>query len=92
MLSFPSNNQVINTAIANYSYTLPDGRVIANSIESDTVTTFISDPLLEIVKLASSIQVVPGQTVTFSFLLTNGNNVPFSAIIFTDLIPAGTTF
>ncbi|WP_419892328.1 DUF7507 domain-containing protein [Paenibacillus xylanexedens] len=92
ILSFPSNNQVINTAIANYSYTLPDGRVIATSIESDTVTTFISDPLLEIVKSASSIQVMAGQTVTFSFLLTNGNNVPFSAIIFTDLIPAGTTF
>ncbi|PWW36828.1 MULTISPECIES: DUF7507 domain-containing protein [Paenibacillus] len=92
VLSFPSNNQIENTAIADYSFILPDGRVISASVESNSVNTFISDPLLDIVKSALPSQVAPGETITFSFLLTNGNNVPFSAIIFTDRIPEGLSF
>ncbi|MGE6663774.1 hypothetical protein [Paenibacillus xylanexedens] len=92
ILNFPSNNEVVNQAIATYTYTLPDGRIINNSINSNPVVTRITDPLLDIIKTATPTQVSPGDTIEFSFTLFNGNNVPFSEILFIDSIPEGTTF
>lgn len=90
--TFPANNQIINTALANYSLTLPDGRVISGTVDSDPVITFITDPLMEVIKSVSPAQAIPGGTLAFSFQIINDNNVAFSDIVFTDLIPEGTSF
>ncbi|MGE6575092.1 hypothetical protein [Paenibacillus xylanexedens] len=92
ILIFPASNQVVNQAIATYTNTLPDGRIITSFVDSNLVITTIPDPLLDIIKTATPTQVSPGETIEFSFTLFNGNNIPFSKILFIDPIPEGTTF
>ncbi|WP_413379279.1 beta strand repeat-containing protein [Paenibacillus taichungensis] len=92
ILNFPANNQVVNEAIATYTYTLPDGSVTNNSVNSNSVVTIISDPLVDIIKTASPTQVAPNQIIDFSFTLVNGNNLSLSDVLFFDQIPQGTTF
>ncbi|WP_019912177.1 DUF7507 domain-containing protein [Paenibacillus sp. HW567] len=90
--SIPATNQVMNSAQADYSLALPDGRIISGTVDSNPVITIISDPLMEIIKTFSPAQATPGGSLTFSFRVVNGNNSALSDIIFKDLIPEGTTF
>ncbi|MCM3628545.1 hypothetical protein M3194_14360 [Paenibacillus glycanilyticus] len=90
--SLPTPQQLSNTGTANSSYTLPDGRVFNQTAVSNTVTFPVSAPNATVVKSTPSTAVSIGDTVTYSTTITNSGIATISNVLFTDPIPAGSSF
>ncbi|MDR4985345.1 cell surface protein [Bacillus cereus] len=89
----PSPNPVQNSASLQYSFiTDPNLPAVIKSDTSNIVTTQINTATIVATKLTSTNFADVGDSVTYTTTLTNNGNISASNIIFTDIIPAGTTF
>ncbi|MGO4106291.1 DUF7507 domain-containing protein [Paenibacillus sp. YAF4_2] len=84
--------------------TVPDPAVLNNTgtvtftsgafsglTNSNTVSTPVYQPVIAVAKSSSTSNASVGQTVTYSFIVSNSGNYP-ATIILTDNIPTGTSF
>lgn len=88
--SLPTPQQLVNQATVALAFTLPDGRNITGSIQSNVVTIPVSAPDIAVVKSTTSTAVSVGDVVTYSIAVTNNGIASVSNVIFTDAIPAST--
>ncbi|GLX67866.1 DUF7507 domain-containing protein [Paenibacillus glycanilyticus] len=90
--TLPTPQQLSNTGTAAISYTLPDSRVFNQTAVSNTVTFPVSAPNATVVKSTPSTAVSIGDTVTYTTTVTNSGIASISNVLFTDPIPAGSSF
>ncbi|MEG2810939.1 MAG: DUF3794 domain-containing protein [Clostridium sp.] len=84
--TIPDPNPIPNEAIIDFNYGLDDSR------NTNIVTTQVNRAVLESVKSVDLAFAEPGDTLTYSTVLTNTGSATATNIVFTDLIPTGTTF
>ncbi|MEK5415130.1 DUF7507 domain-containing protein [Paenibacillus sp. FSL L8-0708] len=90
--SLPSPQQLVNQGTAAYSFTLPDGRTLNGTALSNTVTIPVSSPNIAVIKTTTTTSTTVGDTITYSIALTNNGIATVNNVVFTDALPAGTTF
>ncbi|GMR65363.1 hypothetical protein BAC7755_20330 [Bacillus sp. MN7755] len=89
----PINNPISNSALTTYRYIVdPDQPPITISNQSNTTTTQINSAILTAQKSTNVSTVDIGQDIVYSVTITNSGNVSATNVIFTDVIPAGTSF
>ncbi|XBB56166.1 cell surface protein, partial [Bacillus sp. SW7] len=91
--TLPINNPISNSALTTYRYIVdPDQPFISTSNQSNTTTTQINSAILTAQKNSNVSTVDIGQDIVYSVTITNSGNVSATNVIFTDLIPDGTSF
>ncbi|OBZ13120.1 DUF11 domain-containing protein [Bacillus sp. FJAT-26390] len=90
--ALPSPQLLVNQATANYSYSPPDGRLLTGTVLSNVLSIPVSSPNVTVVKSASSVDAVVGDTITYTMLVTNNGIAAVSNVVLIDPVPAGTTF
>ncbi|ANY70200.1 hypothetical protein BBD42_29615 [Paenibacillus sp. BIHB 4019] len=90
--SLPSPQQLVNSAVANFSFLLPDGRTATGSAPSNTVIIPVSSPDVSVVKSTLAIDAVSGDTITYTILVTNNGISTVNNVVVIDPIPVGSTF
>lgn len=91
--TLPINNPISNSALTTYRYIVdPDQPFISTSNQSNTTTTQINSAILTAQKNSNVSTVDIGQDIIYSVTITNSGNVSATNVIFTDLIPNGTSF
>ncbi|ASZ16667.1 cell surface protein [Bacillus cereus] len=93
ILAIPPSGTLTNNALVNYEYTVnPNQSPAVGSTITNTTVTPIVDATLSINKTVNSTFATIGDTLTFTSTITNSGNTTASNVIFTDVIPNGTTF
>ncbi|PHD45525.1 cell surface protein [Bacillus toyonensis] len=93
ILAIPPSGTLTNNALVNYEYTVnPNQSPAVGSTITNTTVTPIIDATLSINKTVNSTFATIGDTLTFTSTITNSGNTTANNVIFTDLIPNGTTF
>ncbi|MCZ1269389.1 DUF11 domain-containing protein, partial [Paenibacillus tundrae] len=92
VVSQPAGLQLVNQGTASYTFQPPDGRVIPGSVTSNTVVIPVSLPMLSVVKSTAATDAVVGDTVTYSFTVTNQDASSITNAVLTDNIPTGSSF
>ncbi|MES5926006.1 DUF11 domain-containing protein [Bacillus cereus group sp. MG9] len=93
ILAIPLSGTLTNNALVNYEYTVnPNQSPAVGSTITNTTVTPIIDATLSINKTVNSTFATIGDTLTFTSTITNSGNTTANNVIFTDLIPDGTTF
>ncbi|MFB0840635.1 DUF7507 domain-containing protein [Paenibacillus oleatilyticus] len=90
--SLPASRQLVNQASAAYSFTLPDTRQLNGAKTSNSVTIPVSSPNVSVTKSASAANVVTGDTLTFTSIVTNNGITNVNNVIFSDSLPGNTSF
>lgn len=83
---------ITNQSNITFNYVLPDGRIIASELDSNIVTTEVLTNSVTIVKSVDKAYAVKGDTLHYTSVITNTGSLLNSDLVFTDPIPAGTTF
>ncbi|PHG66194.1 DUF7507 domain-containing protein [Bacillus toyonensis] len=92
ILAIPPSGTLTNNALVNYEYTVnPNQSPAVGSTITNTTVTPIIDATLSINKTVNSTFATIGDTLTFTSTITNSGNTTANNVIFTDLIPNGTT-
>lgn len=90
--SVPAQNPIANTARADYTFfPFPDNPVQSETF-SNTVVCFIVEIDVSIVKSVDKAVAAAGEELLYTSIVANGSDLPLTNVIFTDAIPAGTTF
>ncbi|QWU44445.1 DUF11 domain-containing protein [Bacillus sp. NP247] len=93
ILAIPPSGTLTNNALVNYEYTVnPNQSPAVGSTITNTTVTPIIDATLSINKTVNSTFATIGDALTFTSTITNSGNTTANNVIFTDLIPDGTTF
>lgn len=93
ILAIPPSGTLTNNALVNYEYTVnPNQSPAVGSTITNTTVTPIIDATLSINKTVNSTFSTIGDTLTFTSTIINSGNTTANNVIFTDLIPNGTTF
>ncbi|MEK5042391.1 DUF11 domain-containing protein [Bacillus sp. FSL L8-0637] len=93
ILAIPPSGTLTNNALVNYEYTVnPNQSPAVSSTITNTTVTPIIDATLSINKTVNSTFATIGDTLTFTSTITNSGNTTANNVIFTDVIPNGTTF
>lgn len=90
--TMPPSQQYNNQATAAFAFTLPNGVTNNGSTASNTVSTAVSNPNVTVVKSTASTDAVVGDTITYSFVITNSGIATVTNAILTDAIPPGSAF
>ncbi|KAI7255878.1 hypothetical protein KC345_g11060, partial [Hortaea werneckii] len=90
--SLPPNQQLVNSAAASYTFTLPDGRQLGGNAVSNPLTVPVSAPNVSVVKSVNAIDAVTGDILTFTSVLTNNSIASVSNIILSDPLPENAAF
>ncbi|WP_029191295.1 DUF7507 domain-containing protein [Paenibacillus elgii] len=90
--SLPASRQLVNQAAAAYSFTLPDTRQLNGTKTSNSVTIPVSSPNVSVTKSASAANVVTGDMLTFTSIVTNNGITNVNNVIFSDSLPGNTSF
>lgn len=90
--SLPANQLLTNQASATYSYTLPDGRTLTGSFNSNTISIPVSTPNISVVKSSTRTDAAVGETIPYTIVVTNSGLETVNNVVFSDPIPAGSTF
>ncbi|PHA79057.1 DUF7507 domain-containing protein [Bacillus toyonensis] len=91
--TLPTLNPISNSASTTYHYVVdPSQPSITTSNQSNTTTTQINSAILTAQKNSNVSTVDIGQDITYIVTITNSGNVSATNVIFTDLIPDGTSF
>lgn len=91
IVSLPTPQQLVNQANVAYSFTLPDGRTLTGSVQSNTLTIPVSAPDVDVVKSTSSTAASIGDTVAYTVTVTNNGIAAVNNVVFTDALPQGTS-
>ncbi|HHB2014004.1 TPA: hypothetical protein ACOQ5J_006218, partial [Bacillus cereus] len=87
------NSPVVNGASINYQFmTGPNLPLASRSTTSNPVSTQINSGEIALVKSVDKTFATIGDTLSYSISLSNPGNVTSQNIIFTDVLPEGTTF
>ncbi|PWW04829.1 putative repeat protein (TIGR01451 family) [Paenibacillus cellulosilyticus] len=92
IVSLPVGQQLSNQASATYSYTLPDGRTLGGSLNSNTLVIPVSAPNVGVVKTSNVPTAVVGDTISYNIAVTNSGIEPINNVVIVDAIPTGSTF
>lgn len=92
IVSLPSPQTLVNQGTAAFSFTLPDGRTLAGSALSNTVTLPVSSPNVGIVKSTATTATTVGDTIIYSAAVTNNGIAAVNNVIYTDPLPTGSQF
>ncbi|WP_082927307.1 DUF11 domain-containing protein [Paenibacillus oryzisoli] len=90
--SLPNPQVLTNTATADYSFTLPDGRPFSRSVNSNTVTISVSSPDVSIVKSTTVTDAVVNDIIPYKFVIMNNGIAPINNVVFSDPLPSGEAF
>ncbi|MEO3944660.1 hypothetical protein [Gorillibacterium sp. CAU 1737] len=90
--TLPTPQQLVNSAVANFSFLLPDGRTATGSSPSNTVVIPVSSPDVSVVKSTPAVDAVSGDTITYTIRVTNNGISTVNNVVVIDPIPAGSTF
>ncbi|OFD97383.1 hypothetical protein BWGOE13_16650 [Bacillus mycoides] len=91
--TLPTLNPISNSASTTYHYVVdPNQPPITTSNQSNTTTTQINSAILTAQKNSNVSTVDIGQDIVYTVTITNSGNVSATNVIFTDLIPDGTSF
>lgn len=90
--TLPSPQQLVNSAVANFSFLLPDGRTGIGSAQSNIVIIPVSSPDVSVVKSTLAVDAVSGDEITYSILVTNNGISTVNNVVVIDPIPVGSTF
>lgn len=89
--SLPSPPQLVDQASAAYTFQVPDGRIIAGSATSNTLSIPVRLPNVAVVKSAGFADVAVGDTLLYISVITNNGIEAVNNVILTDTIPTGTS-
>ncbi|PEQ08676.1 DUF7507 domain-containing protein [Bacillus toyonensis] len=93
VITLPTLNPISNSASTTYHYVVdPSQPPITTSNQSNTTTTQINSAILTAQKNSNVSTVDIGQDIIYTVTITNSGNVSATNVIFTDLIPDGTSF
>jgi len=90
--SLPQNQQLINQATANYTFSPPDGRLLTGTVSSNVLVIPVSAPNVVVVKSTSAIDAVVGDVITYTVVVTNSGIEVVNNVVMVDPVPAGTVF
>ncbi|EOP71212.1 DUF7507 domain-containing protein [Bacillus cereus] len=91
--TLPTLNPITNSASSTYHYVVdPNQPPTITSNQSNTTTTQINTAILTAQKSTNVSTVDIGQDIVYTVTITNSGNVSATNVIFTDLIPDGTSF
>ncbi|MDM5238459.1 DUF11 domain-containing protein [Bacillus cereus] len=91
--TLPTLNPISNSASTTYHYVVdPSQPPLTASNQSNTTTTQINSAILTVRKNSNVSTVDIGQDIVYSVTITNSGNVSATNVIFTDIIPNGTSF
>lgn len=94
--SIPTNNLILNVASSQYQFIMdPSKPAISATGNTNPVTTTVSSADFRgdnFKKSSTPYYVAIGDTVTYTFNITNGGNATASSTTFFDTIPSGTVF
>ncbi|MGH0430098.1 DUF7507 domain-containing protein [Bacillus hominis] len=91
--TLPTLNPISNSTSTAYHYVVdPSQPPITTSNQSNTTTTQINSAILTAQKNSNVSTVDIGQDIVYTVTITNSGNVSATNVIFTDLIPDGTSF
>jgi uncharacterized repeat protein (TIGR01451 family) len=90
--ALPPGQQLLNSAAASFSFTLPDGRQLGGNAASNTLAVPVSAPNVSVVKSVNAIDAVTGDILTFTSVLTNLSIASVSNIILSDPLPENAAF
>lgn len=87
------NNSVNNTATMNYKYTPVQGGIPNSFLQTSNLAPLaIIGAYLNIVKTENKQYANTGDTITYTLIATNIGSATANNVVFTDPIPAGTTY
>lgn len=92
-LTWGPNSPVVNGASIDYQFmTGPNLPLVSRSTTSNPVSTQINSGEITLVKSVDKTFATIGDTISYTITLSNPGNVTSQNIIFTDILPDGTTF
>lgn len=90
----PAINPIQNSASIQYDYTVdpaqPDGA--SGSTTSNIVSTLVNEANIQIEKFVDTAYAGVNDTLTYSFLLTNTENVEANNVVVQDVLPSGISY
>jgi uncharacterized repeat protein (TIGR01451 family) len=89
--SLPSPPQLVDQASAAYTFQVPDGRIIAGSASSNTLTIPVTTPNVTVVKSAGFADVAVGDTLLYTSTIRNNGIAAVTNVVLSDTLPAGTS-
>ncbi|WP_249281017.1 hypothetical protein [Paenibacillus sp. 7516] len=90
--SLPQNQQLVNQAVANYTFSPPDGRQLTGTVSSNVLVIPVSSPDVVVVKSTDAIDAVVGDVITYTVVVTNSGIQVVNNVVMVDPVPVGTVF
>ena len=90
--AIPAVNPVVNVARVDYEFTPFVGYLATGFSNSNPVSVLIVESPASIVKSVDKQTAVSGDILHYTTVITNTGTLPINNLVFTDVIPAGTTF
>lgn len=90
--SVPVSNPVFNIARINYQFEPFTGFIADTFTNSNTVSVYIIDADVSIIKSVDKNVVISGEEITYTSVVRNTGSIPLVNFVFKDTIPAGSTF
>ena len=91
-LSLPVINPAVNIATVDFEFQPFPGFIVELAQNSNPVSVFILEESINNVKLVDKEVALSGEVLTYTNFITNNGNLNAIDMIFTDQIPAGSTF
>lgn len=91
MNSLPSPPQLVDQASAAYTFQVPDGRTVAGSASSNTLSIPVTTPNVTVVKSAGFADVTVGDILLYTSVISNNGIAAVTNVSLSDTIPAGTS-
>ncbi|MGG4128187.1 hypothetical protein ABEW19_07950 [Paenibacillus illinoisensis] len=90
--TLPQNQRLTNQAVANYTFSPPDGRQLTGTVSSNVLVIPVSAPNVTVVKSTNAIDAVVGDVITYTVVVTNAGIEVVNNVVMVDPVPVGTVF
>ncbi|MET3942563.1 putative repeat protein (TIGR01451 family) [Paenibacillus sp. PvP094] len=90
--TLPQNQQLVNQAVADYTFSPPDGRQLTGTVSSNVLVIPVSAPNVTVVKSTNAIDAVVGDVITYTVVVTNAGIEVVNNVVMVDPVPVGTVF